>query len=153
MWKSFLTTYLSINHFVRGSKRALNPKHDRKVGFQNVYKVCCCCCGRSLIIFSQSREQIRPIQVMRSLLLLSFLLVVLFAALSPTMATQGVKIRVTYPKCATECCRRCDVSNEYFITMRTCKYWDRDDLEVRGCSLGYYCDHNCGDYVQFSVEL
>ena len=62
---------------------ALNLKHDRKVGLQNVYKVCC---EQSIITFSliSKEEKIRLIQVMRSLLIIGFL--VLFVALSSTMA-------------------------------------------------------------------
>ena len=75
-----------LYHFVRGRKKEqltdYNPRHDMKF----VYKVCH---RQSVITFSLSREQIRTkIQVMRSLLMLSFLLV-LFAA---PLSTMGRKI-------------------------------------------------------------
>merc|ERR1711971_474338 len=97
-----------------------------------------------IIIFSLSREQIRPIQVMRSLLLLSFLLLVLFAALSPTMA----KHNPSYPRCASECCRRCQYGSAKHYSVPECR---NGDMMLRGCSKGYYCDRKCRDPELFDI--
>ena len=119
---------VSINHFMRGSKKkglmVFNLNHDRKVCLQNVYLVCCL---GSSITFSLNREQI---QAMRSLLILSFFLV-LFAALSSTTAHN-----VTPPPCASECCRPCRQGNVIKCS--------KDYREPgRGCGIGNYCDDHC----------
>ena len=125
------TYSVSINHFMLGRKKeqltALNLNHDRKVRLQNVYQVLCL---RSSITFSLNWKQIRRNQVMRSLLSLSFLLV-LFAALSPTTAHN-----VKPPRCATGCCFPCHLEG-----VIKCSKTFREP--GRGCGIGNYCDDHC----------
>merc|ERR1712212_328315 len=86
------------------------------------------------ITFSLNREQIGPTKVMRSLLILSFLLV-LSATLSSTTAHN-----VNPPKCAPECCRQChQLISGKWMTYCSQKYNEPKD----GCGIGNYCNDHC----------